>query len=422
VSALPRPTGAGFTPYRWASTASEVAARHGLSPAHVIRFDANLPPFPVRLEVPPRVVLTERGEYPEGSYRELRVAAAHYAGCRIEETAVDSGADGLIGVVARTFLARGRRAIVEEPTYPMYAIASRLEGADVVSALRDLGALAAAARDAHVLWLCNPGNPTGELWAPADIAAVADSLPTTLVCVDEAYFEYAGATVAHFARERANLVCVRTLSKAFGLAGLRVGYAIAGEEVAAELEGRREPAPISTIAARLATDALREPSIAPHVEAVLAERERVRRAFTSAGFDAPPVHANFVYVRTREAGPLAARLEGGGLVVRGYEDALRITVRTPADDDLVLAALGLETPAGAPRSATVFRTGVRASLLVDGSGRTRVSTGDHARDRRFERLAREADLDLELVAEETVRDEEVAAALGDALAGALAAV
>jgi histidinol-phosphate aminotransferase len=416
---LPRPTGAGFTPYRWASTAAEIAARHGLSPAHVIRFDANLPPFPARLRIPPRVVLAERGEYPEGSYRELRAAAAEYAGCRTEETAVDSGADGLIGVVARTFLAPGRRAVVEDPTYPMYAIASRLEGAEVISAPRDLGALVDAARGTHVLWLCNPGNPTGELWAPAEIAAAADSLAGTLVCVDEAYFEYAGATVAPFARELSNLVCVRTLSKAFGLAGLRVGYAIACEEVAAELEGRREPGPISTVAARLATDALRAPPVAPYVEADLAERERVRHAFTSAGFDAPPVHANFVYVRTQEAGALAARLEERGLVVRGYEDALRITVRTPADDDLVLAALGLEPPAGAPRSATVFRPGARASLVLEGNGRVRVSTGDYTRDRRFERLAGEASLDLEVVADEGVPEEEVAAALGEALAGAL---
>jgi histidinol-phosphate aminotransferase len=404
----------------WASTAGAVAARQGLSPAHVIRFDANLPPFPAPLRLPSRAALSERGEYPDGSYRELRTAAAEYAGCRIEETAVDSGADGLIGVVARTFLAAGRRAVVEEPTYPMYAIASRIEGADVVCAPRDLGALADAARGAHVLWLCNPGNPTGELWPPADIAAVADSLPSTLVCVDEAYFEYAGATVAPFARELPNLVCVRTLSKAFGLAGLRVGYAIAREDVASELEGRREPAPISTVAAGLATDALLTAPIAREVDAVRAERERVRRAFSSAGFDAPPVHGNFVYVRTPEARTLAARLEERGLVVRCYEDALRITARTPADDDLVLIALDLARPAGAPRSATVFGRRARASLLLEGSGRVRVSTGDYARDRRFERLAREAALDLELVAERTAREEDVAAALGDALAGALA--
>lgn len=419
-AARPRPTGAGFTPYLWASTTAAVAARQGLSPAHVLRFDANLPPFPAPLPLSPRVVLADRGEYPEGSYRELREAAAEYAGCRFEETAVDSGADGLLGLVARTFLAAGRRAVVEEPTYPLYAIASRLEGADVETAPRDLDALARAARDAHVLWLCNPGNPTGELWPAADVAALAGSLPSTLVCVDEAYFEYAGETVAPFARRLPNLVCVRTLSKAFGLAGLRVGYALASAEVAEELERRREPGPISTVAARLAVEALRARAIGAHVAGTLEERERMRAALAAGGYDCPAVYANFVYVRTADAVELGSRLETRGLVVRTYENALRITVRSPADDDLVLAVLGVEAPAGKP-SATVLGPGLRVSLVLEGGGRARVSTGDDRHDRRLERLAQEAGLDLELVAGEGVAVEEVAAALGEALVRSLAA-
>jgi histidinol-phosphate aminotransferase len=382
----------------------------------VLRFDANLPPFPAPLPRPAHTLLAERGEYPEGSYRELREAAAAYAGCRPDETAIEAGADGLIGLVARTFLAQGRRAVVEEPTYPLYAIASRLEGADVEAAPRDLGSLARKARGAHVLWLCNPGNPTGELWRAADIRVVAESLPETLVCVDEAYFEYANETVARFARELLNLVCIRTLSKAFGLAGLRIGYAIASRTVAAELEARRAPAPVSTVAARLADEVLRAPTVASAAGATVAERERVRGALAAAGYDTPPVHANFVYVRTPEAMGIAARLERRGLVVRSYSDALRITVRCPSDDDLLLAALGVEPPAGGPRSATVLRPGVRASLLLEGSGGARVSTCDRARDRRFERIAREAGLDLELIADEGANEEDVAGALGEALA------
>src|SRR5204863_69535 len=115
-----------------------VAARHRLSPAHVLRFDANLPPFAARLAVSPRRALAARGEYPEGSYRELREAAAAYAGCAPDELAVDAGADGLIGLVARTFLGPGSRAVTEHRTYPLYAIASRLEGAEVDAAPRQL--------------------------------------------------------------------------------------------------------------------------------------------------------------------------------------------------------------------------------------------------------------------------------------------
>jgi histidinol-phosphate aminotransferase len=417
----PRPTGPGFTPYVWAATPAQVAARHGLSPAHILRFDANLPVFPAPLPGAAAALLGERGEYPEGSYRMLREAAADYAGCRVEETAIDAGADGLIGLVAKTFLASGCRAVVERPTYPLYAIASRLEGAEVVEAPVEAGALAEAARDAHVLWLCNPANPTGALRPAGEIRALADALPGTLVCVDEAYFEFAGETAVPFARALPNLVCIRTLSKAFGLAGLRIGYAVACEEVAAELEARREPAPVSTTAARLGTQALRAPAVAEAVAGTVEERERVRAALAAGGYDCPPVHTNFVYVRTEEAPALAGRLEPSGLVVRSYDDALRITVRTPADDDLLLAALGLEALRPGPPSATVFRPGLRASLVLDGFGRVRVATGDDRRDGRLERLALAAELDLELVAGQDVSDAEVADTFGTALAQALAA-
>ncbi|MDQ3889958.1 MAG: aminotransferase class I/II-fold pyridoxal phosphate-dependent enzyme, partial [Actinomycetota bacterium] len=267
--ARPRPTGSPFSPYVWAATAADVAAAHRLSPAQVLRFDANLPAFPAPLPIPAESALADRGEYPEGSYRELREAAAGYAGCAAEEVAVDAGADGLIGLVAKVFLAPGRRAVVERPTYPLYSIASALEGAKVRDAPRRLAALAEAARGAHVLWLCNPGNPSGALFRAAEIARVADELPETLVCVDEAYFEYCAETVAPLALERSNLVCVRTLSKAFGLAGLRVGYAVAAHSLAAELTARRAPAPISATAAALGAAALRRPSVAAEVAATV---------------------------------------------------------------------------------------------------------------------------------------------------------
>jgi histidinol-phosphate aminotransferase len=417
---LTRRTGAGFEPYVWAATVGDVAARRGLSPAHVLRFDANLPPFAARLDVSPRAALAARGEYPEGSYRELREAAALYAGCMPDEVAVDAGADGLIALVARAFLAACRRVVTEARTYPLYAVASRIEGADVTAAPRDLGALAAEARAASVLWLCNPGNPGGELFRADEVTELARALPETLVCVDEAYYEYGGETVAPAAVELDNLVCVRTLSKAFGLAGLRVGYAITGRRLAAELSARRSPAPISTTAAALAARALGRGEIEAEVRATTAERERVRAAFAAAGFDSPPTATNFVVVRTGEARPLADRLERRGLVVRAYPDLLRITVRSPADDDLLLEAIGLRAPPAAARSATVFASGIRVSLVADGSGRATSSTGDEARDRRIEDQAREECFDLEVVAEAGAAEKDIDAAVNEARARALA--
>src|SRR6266511_160295 len=343
---IPRRTGSGFEPYVWAATVADVAARHRLSPAHVLRFDANLPPFAARLPISSRRALANRGEYPEGSYRELRKAAATYAGCTPEEIVVDAGADGLIGLVARTFLSPGRRAVTERRTYPLYAIATRLEGAEVEAAPRELDALAAAASTAAVLWLCNPGNPGGELFAAREIAELARELPATLVCVDEAYYEYGGETAAPAALEVDNLVCVRTLSKAFGLAGLRVGYGVAAPRIAAELSARRSPAPIPTSSAALATAALQPPEIEPEVRATRAERERVRAAFIAAGFDAPPTHTNFVVVRTPQAAAIAGQLEHRGLVVRAYSDFNIATERERIRDAIkkVRANLGRKHP------------------------------------------------------------------------------
>jgi hypothetical protein len=130
------------------------------------------------------------------------------------------------------------------------------------------------------------------------------------------------------------------------------------------------------------------------------------------------VHANFVVVRTTRAPELAADLERRGLVVRAYAESLRVTVRSPADDDLVLQALGAEAPPAAVRSATVLGPGVRASLVLDGGGRVRSATGDFDRDRDIEERSADAGFDLDLVADLTARAGDVTGALEEAIATA----
>src|SRR4029077_13336917 len=169
-------------------TAEEIAAVRGLPVAHVLRFDANVPPLPGVPAVPLGESFAALNEYPEGTYRELREAAAAYAGVEPDEVTIGAGADDLIGLVARTFLAPGRRSAVQRPTYPLYAIASGIEGAEAVPAPLDAESL----RGFDVVWICNPANPTGELVDPETIAGLAAALPDAIVAVDEAYFEYAG--------------------------------------------------------------------------------------------------------------------------------------------------------------------------------------------------------------------------------------
>jgi hypothetical protein len=186
-----------------------------------------------------------------------------------------------------------------------------------------------------------------------------------------------------------------------------------------ELTNRRAPGPISNFAAALGAGVLRHPSFAEaEAEAVRAERERFRGAFLAAGWDAPESHASFVVVRTPEAPALAAELESRGLVVRSYPDALRISVRSPSDDDLVLTALGIDPPVASRRSATVLGVAVRVSLVLDGTGRVSSRTGDDDEDRRIEEHASARNWDLEVVADAVARRDAVDGALAEAEARA----
>jgi histidinol-phosphate aminotransferase len=407
----------GFEPYVWTVPAEEVAARHGLHAAEVIRFDQNVPPLPGVPQVPLGESFARLNEYPEGTYRELRRAAAAYVGAEADQIVIGAGADGLIGLAARTFLGPGRSACVRRPTYLLYAIASGVEGASVVD----------DPAGADLIWVCNPNNPTGELVEPEEIASLARSHPDAAVVVDEAYFEYGGRTVVPLIASVPNLIALRTLSKAFGLAALRVGFAVASPEIARELDCRRDPAPVAAPAARIAAAALREPRL--DVEQTVSERERVRAGLLAAGFDCPPSAANFVLVRVEGAAELADQLERQGLVVRRVPDAIRITVRLPAENDRILAALGAEPASDTARSALVIRTSaetaLRISLALDGRGRARIASGIGFLDHLLGQLAFHGGLDLELVAggdldvDEHHTVEDVLAALGVALGQAL---
>jgi histidinol-phosphate aminotransferase len=416
VRALARPVGDGFAPYRWAAAIDEVAERHNVPREAVLKFDQNTPPLPGVPQVPLAESFGRLHEYPDGTYRALREAAASYTALASENVVVGAGADDLILLVARVFLGPGVRAAIDPPTYALYRIASTLTGAEVVG----------PDDEAVVRWVCNPNNPTGETTSPDEIVEAAGRSPETVVVVDEAYVEYGGASCAPWVDDLPNLVVLRTLSKAFGLAGLRVGYALAHPDTAALLDERRAPAPVAGPAAAIAAAALRDPRLGD-VDTTVAERERMRAALVAAGHDCPPTATNFVFVCTDE--PLAERLETQGIVVRAFPEGIRISVRRPSENDVLLRALGAEPGPAPGRHATVLRTttetALRLTLDLDGSGRTRVETRIGFLDHLLTLLAFHASFDLEVVAggdlevddHHTVED--VLAAFGTALSRAL---
>jgi histidinol-phosphate aminotransferase len=410
-----QPTGDGFAPYAWAPSVAEVAARHGLPPQAVLKLDQNTPPLPGVPQIPLAQSMASIHTYPDGTYRELCEAAASYTGTRPENVVVGAGADDLILLLGQVFVGPGTRAAIDPPTYPVYRIATTIRG----------GELTGPDDPAHLYWICNPNNPLGTWVDPEPIVERARSTDG-IVVVDEAYVEFGARSCAPWIDELENLVVIRTMSKAFGFAGLRVGYALAHPETAALLTERRPPAPISGFAASIAAAALRDPRLGD-VEATIAERERVREALVAAGYESWPTATNFVYVKTDE--PLGERLEAEGIVVRVYRDGIRVTLGRPAENDRFLAVLGVEPGRSGGREATVLRTttetALRLTLALDGGGRTRVETGIGFLDHLLTLLAFHAGFDLELLAagDLAVDDhhtvEDVHAALGSALTQAL---
>ena len=413
---LAQPVAPGFAPYRWAAAIDEVAERHGVPRGAVLKFDQNTPALPGVPQVPLAESMARLNEYPDGTYRELREAAAAYTSLTPDNVVVGAGADDLILLLAHTFLGPGRRAAIAERTYALYRIASTLRGAEVVS----------PGAEAELHWVCNPNNPTGQWVEPEEIAELARGAPRAIVVADEAYVEYGARTCAPWVDELPNLVVLRTLSKAFGFASLRVGYGVAHPETAALLTERRAPAPIAGPAAAIAAAALRRPRLGD-VEATIAERKRVRESLTAAGFHVEPTATNFVFVRSEER--LADRLEAQGIVVRAFPEGIRVSIRRPSENDVLLRALDAEQGPPPGREATVLRTttetALRLTLSLDGTGRTRVDTGIGFVDHLLTLLAFHAGFDLELVAggdlevDEHHTVEDVHAALGTALAQAL---
>ena len=411
-----QPVGRGFAPYVWAPGVDEVAVRHGVPREAVLKFDQNTPPLPGVPQVPLAESMGRLEAYPDGTYRELREAAASYVELAAENVVVGAGADDLILLAAQTFLGPGACAAIEPPTYALYRIATTLHGAEVVG--RD--------DDADLHWICNPNNPTGTWVEPEEIVELARSRVDAIVVVDEAYVEYGARSCAPWVNELENLVVLRTMSKAFGFAALRVGYALAHPATAALLTERRAPAPIAGPAAVIAAAALRDPRLRD-VEATIVERERLRGELVAAGYTCEPTATNFVYVPTDE--PVAERLEAQGIVVRSFPGAIRITVRRPSENDVLLRALGAEPRFAPGREATLVRTttetSIRLTLSLDGAGRTRVETGIGFLDHLLTLCAFHAGFDLDLLAggdltvdhHHTVED--VHAGLGAAVSQAL---
>ena len=299
-----------------APSTEEIARHVGLPVDQIVRFDGNT--SPQALPSTRAEALTEElgriHTYPHGGYPQLERAIASYAGVAPENVVLGAGADDLILLLTRSFASPGETvAIANDPTYPMFPISVWIAGAAVGD------------DDPALTICCRPNNPTGAL---CELPAARP------LVVDEAYFEYSGTSAVDLIED--GVTVIRTFSKAFGLAGARVGYALAGRDVAAELNKRQHPAPLSTLSAALALAGLQAP---PDVSPILAERERMADRLRGLGFEPRESHANFLYVPVEDPQAEYDRLLQNGLAVRPVRGGIRITIRTPEDDDRLLERL-----------------------------------------------------------------------------------
>ncbi len=322
-----------------------------------VRLATNESPRPLPEAVADELAAAARtlalNRYPDREARELRAALAGRHGHPVEGVWVANGSNEILAQLLSAHGGPGRVALTFEPTYAMHGRIASLSHTEVRAlaldppwALGEAQAEAAGGVAAGVVFVCSPNNPTGNAQPLAAIARIAEAAPRALVVVDQAYLEFGGESALPLAVRRRNVVVVRTFSKAFAMAGARVGYCLADPAVVEDLRRVALPYHLSALSQAAALAALRaEAAVTAAVEDVRRQRDRLRAALAAVpGVEAFPSDANFVLFRPpRPAGEVWRGLLDRGVLVRDLSgqvpNCLRVTAATAEEVDAFLAAL-----------------------------------------------------------------------------------
>jgi histidinol-phosphate aminotransferase len=274
--------------------------------------------------------------YPAGYSPDLRRAVAAYAGVTPEAVTTNCGSDGIIDSAIRAFLEPGETLAFMDPTFVMVPLYSKMNGVKAAPVpLRadfDIDAEALLATGAKIIYLCAPNNPTGTGLSRAAVERVVERAPG-LVILDEAYVDFAsGPGFLDLARSRPNVLVTRTFSKAYGLAGMRVGWAVGAPALVAEVEKARGPYMLTALSEAMATAVLTEDGewVKARASEAVTNRERLRGELMELGLRPLPSEANFLMVPLPGAAKVAERMRERDVNVRAFQgltgvgDALRI--------------------------------------------------------------------------------------------------
>jgi histidinol-phosphate aminotransferase len=326
---------------------------------HAVKLASNenpLGPSPKAMEAA-RHALGEANWYPDGGSKRLREVLAARNHVRFEEVFVGLGSSEIIDLASRVLLRPGLEGITSEGSFALFAIAIRASGGRLIQTpMRnytfDLDAIAAAVTpETRVVYIANPNNPTGTAFGHEEFAAFLKRVPgDVLIVLDEAYHEYAARPdlprSRELFREYNNILMLRTFSKVYGLAGLRIGYGIGHPTLVAEMNKLRTPFNVTSVGQAAALAALDDyEHVRRSVESNRSERARLFDELGKLGFSPAPSECNFLFVPIGpSAKALCDELLLEGVIVRpmgwmGFPEAIRISVGNPAENTKLLMAL-----------------------------------------------------------------------------------
>ena len=384
--------------------------------------------------------------YPDPRQQELKTLISKIKGIPVKNMFIGNGSDEAIDLCFRVFCELGKdNAVSIAPTYGMYQVAADINNVEIRQvplgpdfSLPMEGLLRACDDNTKLMFVCSPNNPTGNAFPVAQILSLADRFDGMLV-VDEAYIDFSSQpSLAGFLKDFPNLIVLQTLSKAYGLAALRLGLAFADERTMSMFANVKYPYNISLAGMEKAMGLLRR-DVAAEVSIIKAERERMAEALAALPRVRKvwPSDANFLLVEVDDARGLYDELLDAQVIVRdrsrvlGCDGCLRITVGTKEENDKVLAVIGGLKPESVveKRAAKVVRktreTDIEVSVDLDSSGTDGIDTGLKFLDHMLDQIVHHAGIyltvkakgDLEVDEHHTMED--VAIVLGEALTKAL---